>query len=137
MTRRKQVTNCSDKWEWKLGGNVNFSVAEVQKYINDQKLPQCGVVTKWSKYVPHKINIFYWRLRLNKLSTRINIDAKGLIHLRLCVVFTMLIWKIICTYLFHVSKGLMGFHGEMVWYLVFGVSRYWRCVAKDWLGEIF
>nr|GEZ56975.1 RNA-directed DNA polymerase, eukaryota [Tanacetum cinerariifolium] len=47
-------------------------------FINDSFLPKMDVPTRWIKNIPIKINIFAWKLYLDKLPTRLNISLRGL-----------------------------------------------------------
>nr|GEZ96766.1 RNA-directed DNA polymerase, eukaryota [Tanacetum cinerariifolium] len=37
-----------------------------------------NVATRWNKSIPIKVNVLLWRLMLNKLPTRINLDRRGI-----------------------------------------------------------
>ena len=34
--------------------------------------------TRWSKNIPSKVNVFLWRVKLNKLPSRVNLDRRGI-----------------------------------------------------------
>ncbi|GJT91055.1 RNA-directed DNA polymerase, eukaryota, reverse transcriptase zinc-binding domain protein [Tanacetum coccineum] len=36
------------------------------------------IATRWNRFIPIKVNVFLWRLNLNKFPTRINLDRKGI-----------------------------------------------------------
>ncbi|GJT52612.1 RNA-directed DNA polymerase, eukaryota, reverse transcriptase zinc-binding domain protein [Tanacetum coccineum] len=55
-----------------------FSVKSVCQLINDSILPKEEVATRWVKVMSIKINVFAWRVRLDKLSTLLNIFLKGI-----------------------------------------------------------
>ncbi|GJW79859.1 RNA-directed DNA polymerase, eukaryota [Tanacetum coccineum] len=48
------------------------------KIIDDSMLPKTDVPTRWVKSIPIKINIFAWRVSLDKLPTRLNLSLRGL-----------------------------------------------------------
>ncbi|GJX72620.1 integrase, catalytic region, zinc finger, CCHC-type containing protein [Tanacetum coccineum] len=54
------------------------SVKSVRQLIDDSKLPKEEVATRWVKVMPIKINVFAWRVRLDKLPTRLNLSLKGI-----------------------------------------------------------
>nr|GEV33091.1 RNA-directed DNA polymerase, eukaryota, reverse transcriptase zinc-binding domain protein [Tanacetum cinerariifolium] len=57
---------------------INFSVKSARVAI-DKKLLITGMnVTRWNKLVPIKVNILGWRLSIDKLPTRVNLDARGI-----------------------------------------------------------
>ncbi|XP_071740688.1 uncharacterized protein [Rutidosis leptorrhynchoides] len=37
-----------------------------------------GVLTSWCKLIPRKLNVFMWRMKRNRLPTRINLSSRGL-----------------------------------------------------------
>ncbi|GKB83446.1 RNA-directed DNA polymerase, eukaryota, reverse transcriptase zinc-binding domain protein [Tanacetum coccineum] len=55
-----------------------FSVASARKFIDEHILP-CGLsCTRWNKDVPIKVNVFMWRLNLDKLPFMVNMERKGI-----------------------------------------------------------
>ncbi|GJS40130.1 hypothetical protein Tco_0565173 [Tanacetum coccineum] len=54
-----------------------FSVIYVRQLLDDSILPNEEFATWWVKVMPIKINVFAWRVRLDKLSTRLNLSLKG------------------------------------------------------------
>jgi hypothetical protein len=46
--------------------------------LDDHILPVVSSQTRWIKVVPIKINVFAWKVRLDKLPTRLNISLRGL-----------------------------------------------------------
>ncbi|GKC07019.1 RNA-directed DNA polymerase, eukaryota, reverse transcriptase zinc-binding domain protein [Tanacetum coccineum] len=72
------LPNMHDRWRWSLSGDGNFSVASVRNLIDDKILDVVGSKTRWNKYVPIKINILAWRLKLDKLPSRLNLSRRGL-----------------------------------------------------------
>ncbi|GJX71178.1 RNA-directed DNA polymerase, eukaryota [Tanacetum coccineum] len=72
------LPNMHDRWRWSLSGDGNFSVASVRNLIDDKILDVMGSKTRWNKSVPIKINILAWRLKLDKLPSRLNLSRRGL-----------------------------------------------------------
>ncbi|GKC24644.1 hypothetical protein Tco_1026794 [Tanacetum coccineum] len=68
------LPNISDRWSWLLVLSGDFSVKSTREFIDDSMLPKTDVPTRWVKYIPIKINIFAWRVSLDKLPTRLNIS---------------------------------------------------------------
>nr|GEX03166.1 hypothetical protein [Tanacetum cinerariifolium] len=64
-------------WEDSWCGS-GFSVASARNHIDALTLDVSSSVTRWNKAIPIKINVFLWRLLLNKLATRINLDRRGI-----------------------------------------------------------
>ena len=46
-------------------------------FIDDSLLPKANAATRWIKVVPIKINMFAWRVCVDKLPTRLNISLRG------------------------------------------------------------
>ncbi|GKC55447.1 RNA-directed DNA polymerase, eukaryota, reverse transcriptase zinc-binding domain protein [Tanacetum coccineum] len=107
------ISDNKDGWKWSLDSN-GFSVASARKYIDEHILP-CGLsCTRWNKGVPIKVNVFLWRLNLDKLPSLVNMDRKG-----------MDIDSLLCP--------VCGDHVESVDHLFFscGMAReLWRLLAR-------
>nr|GEX74460.1 hypothetical protein [Tanacetum cinerariifolium] len=72
------LPNMYDRWRWSLSGDGEFSVASVRNLIDDRTLAEVGAKTRWIKYVPIKVNILAWRIKLNNLPSRLNLSHRGL-----------------------------------------------------------
>ncbi|GKC60412.1 hypothetical protein Tco_1088010 [Tanacetum coccineum] len=71
------LTNIPDRWVWSLEATCEFSVKSVRQLIGDSILPKEEVSTRWVKVMLIKINVFSWRVRLDKLHTRLNLSLRG------------------------------------------------------------
>lgn len=67
-----------DTWQWSLDVSKGLSVASVRSLIDSHTLDVGSSATLWNKNVPIKINVFLWRLTLNKFPSRMNLDRKGI-----------------------------------------------------------
>nr|GEU94892.1 RNA-directed DNA polymerase, eukaryota [Tanacetum cinerariifolium] len=47
-------------------------------FIDDVILDFDYVATRWNRLVPAKVNVFFWRLNLNRIPTRVNLDRRGI-----------------------------------------------------------
>ncbi|GKB95960.1 RNA-directed DNA polymerase, eukaryota [Tanacetum coccineum] len=72
------LPNISDRWSWQLDSTGIFSMKSVREFIDDSLLPRSAARTRWVKHIPIKINIFAWRVSLDKLSMRLNLSLRGL-----------------------------------------------------------
>ncbi|GJV66300.1 RNA-directed DNA polymerase, eukaryota [Tanacetum coccineum] len=57
---------------------LKYLVSSTRTYIDDLLLPTVGSPTRWAKVVPIKINIFAWKVCLDKLPTRLNLSLRGI-----------------------------------------------------------
>ncbi|GKE13178.1 RNA-directed DNA polymerase, eukaryota, reverse transcriptase zinc-binding domain protein, partial [Tanacetum coccineum] len=71
------LTDHNDSWLWSLDTSNGFSVASVRSLIDNNSLDVDSNATRWNCSIPIKVNVFLWRLMLNKLPTRVNLDRKG------------------------------------------------------------
>ncbi|GJZ12725.1 RNA-directed DNA polymerase, eukaryota [Tanacetum coccineum] len=71
------LANMEDRWVWTLNGNGLFRVSDIRILIDDFFLPKDEVATRWIKYFPIKINIFAWKVSLDRLPTRLNLAHRG------------------------------------------------------------
>ncbi|GJX55522.1 RNA-directed DNA polymerase, eukaryota [Tanacetum coccineum] len=72
------LSNVSDRWIWRLDSSGYFLVKSARGFIDDIFLPKVEVPTRWVKTIPIKVNIFAWRVCLDKLPTRLNLSLCGL-----------------------------------------------------------
>ncbi|GJX28012.1 RNA-directed DNA polymerase, eukaryota, reverse transcriptase zinc-binding domain protein [Tanacetum coccineum] len=69
------------------GGAEMSQLLDLQSLIqvDSNLLDSSPVATRWNRSIPIKVNVFIWRLTLNKLPSRVNLDRKGLdVGLILC-----------------------------------------------------
>nr|GEV77395.1 RNA-directed DNA polymerase, eukaryota [Tanacetum cinerariifolium] len=73
-------TKCysSDRWQWSLSDDGEFSVSSIRCLIDDKSLDSVGLKTRWCKGVPIKVNILSWRIKHDLLPTRFNISRRGM-----------------------------------------------------------
>nr|GEY77722.1 RNA-directed DNA polymerase, eukaryota [Tanacetum cinerariifolium] len=55
----------------------DFSVASIRKVIDDKFLPNVSSNTRWVIYVPMKVNILAWKVKMDALPVRFNLSRRG------------------------------------------------------------
>ncbi|GJW39585.1 RNA-directed DNA polymerase, eukaryota [Tanacetum coccineum] len=73
------LSNMEDRWVWDLNGKGVFRVKDVRILLDKCFLPKASTATRWVKYVPIKINIFAWKVFLDRLPTRSNLQHRGVL----------------------------------------------------------
>ncbi|GJT62657.1 RNA-directed DNA polymerase, eukaryota, reverse transcriptase zinc-binding domain protein [Tanacetum coccineum] len=71
-------SNQRDRWIWTGDGDGIYSVKCGRKLIDKGTLCLDTHATRWLKEMPTKVNIFLWRMLLNKLPTRMNLMNRGI-----------------------------------------------------------
>nr|GEV57526.1 RNA-directed DNA polymerase, eukaryota [Tanacetum cinerariifolium] len=78
LTASVILSNSVDRWVWLLDSSGEYSVSLARTYIDDSLLPTIGSPTRWVKVVSIKINIFAWKVSLDKLPSRFNLSLRGI-----------------------------------------------------------
>ncbi|GJT36303.1 ribonuclease H-like domain-containing protein [Tanacetum coccineum] len=73
------LSSPKDRWICDLSGDGEFRVKDTRIKLDDVFLPSDSIETRWVKYIPIKINVFAWRVRLDRLPTRINLIRRGVV----------------------------------------------------------
>ncbi|GJW93134.1 RNA-directed DNA polymerase, eukaryota, reverse transcriptase zinc-binding domain protein [Tanacetum coccineum] len=68
------LSDHKDSWLWSL----NSSNASVCALVDANTLVVDTTATRWNRNIPIKVNVFLWRLALNKLSSKVNLDRIGI-----------------------------------------------------------
>ncbi|GAU46898.1 hypothetical protein TSUD_296770 [Trifolium subterraneum] len=71
----------SDRWVWKLHPSKVYTVKSAYSYLTASNVNHNEGFDSflWLKVVPLKVNIFIWRLFLNRLSTKDNLHKRGVL----------------------------------------------------------
>ncbi|GJW62013.1 hypothetical protein Tco_0111348 [Tanacetum coccineum] len=72
---RVDISMVEDTCIWSLAKDDIFSVKEACRVIDDKILPSLATSTSWDKTLPRKVNIFMWRLMLDRLPHRLNLSS--------------------------------------------------------------
>ncbi|GKC39245.1 hypothetical protein Tco_1051629 [Tanacetum coccineum] len=67
ISPRSCLIRVLNRWFWSLEGSGEFSVASIQRFIDDQLLLTMDSKTLWIKSVPIKVNILAWKIKLEAL----------------------------------------------------------------------
>ncbi|GJW13273.1 RNA-directed DNA polymerase, eukaryota, partial [Tanacetum coccineum] len=71
------LSDSIDGWVWDLNGDGIFRVKDARNLLDEFFLPKEEVATKWIKSIPIKVNVFAWKLHLDRLPTRLNLVNRG------------------------------------------------------------
>nr|GEY48770.1 hypothetical protein [Tanacetum cinerariifolium] len=67
-----------DTCTWVLSNDGTFSVKSARRLIDSKLLLSIPTPTVWDKFLLRKVNIFLWRLSLDRLPHRLNLSSRGL-----------------------------------------------------------
>nr|GEU39042.1 RNA-directed DNA polymerase, eukaryota [Tanacetum cinerariifolium] len=80
-----QLAPINDRWIWELENTGDFTVASARKAIDDKFVPSVLCKTRWNKFVPKKINVHAWKVKMDAFPTRFNMSRRGIaINSTLC-----------------------------------------------------
>nr|GEW45229.1 RNA-directed DNA polymerase, eukaryota, reverse transcriptase zinc-binding domain protein [Tanacetum cinerariifolium] len=72
------LSSTCDRWSWSLNWLGNFSGKSAREFIDSHVLVTSSSPTRWSKVLPIKLNVFLWRMFLDKFPTMENLFNIGL-----------------------------------------------------------
>ncbi|GKC65148.1 RNA-directed DNA polymerase, eukaryota, reverse transcriptase zinc-binding domain protein [Tanacetum coccineum] len=78
MVNSISLTPKNDRYVWSLSNSGDFSVASFRKVIDENRYPGGRSRTRWVKYVPIKVNVTAWKIKMDALPTRLNISRRGM-----------------------------------------------------------
>nr|GEW95698.1 RNA-directed DNA polymerase, eukaryota [Tanacetum cinerariifolium] len=103
-----------DRWFFDLNGDDRFCVKDVSCLLDDVFLPKAEVPTRWIKSIPIKINIFAWKLCLDRLPTRVNLAKRN-----------VAVASLLCPLCDSEDAAHLFFRCDMAKDVMFLVSRWW------------
>ncbi|GKA51027.1 RNA-directed DNA polymerase, eukaryota, reverse transcriptase zinc-binding domain protein [Tanacetum coccineum] len=68
----------ADRHIWSLDSSEVYTVASMRKLLDDHRSSLVSSTTRWVKYVPIKVNVNAWKVKMNALPTRFNISRRGI-----------------------------------------------------------
>ncbi|GJR74809.1 putative RNA-directed DNA polymerase, eukaryota, reverse transcriptase zinc-binding domain protein [Tanacetum coccineum] len=93
---------CKFNGIWSTAHDGMFFVGALRRLINDHMLPSLVIKMTWDKTLPHKVNIFMWRLKLDRLPKipeiscpSCNGNVESNVHIFFECSFTKDVWKTI------------------------------------------
>nr|GEX88562.1 RNA-directed DNA polymerase, eukaryota [Tanacetum cinerariifolium] len=116
------IFSIKGRWVWILDSGVEFSVKSARSYIDDYLFSIVGPPTRWVNVIPIKINIFAWRISLDRLPSRFNLSFRG--------IDLPTILDPICSSARETSSHLL-FSCNVARQLLFKVSRWWELDIQD------
>ncbi|GJS36875.1 putative RNA-directed DNA polymerase, eukaryota, reverse transcriptase zinc-binding domain protein [Tanacetum coccineum] len=73
-----EINEVGNTCVWSLGTDGTFSVKDARCIIDSKILPSLAPSTVWDKNIPRKVNIFIWRLILDRLPHKLNLSFRGI-----------------------------------------------------------
>ncbi|GJV13897.1 RNA-directed DNA polymerase, eukaryota, partial [Tanacetum coccineum] len=73
---KMQNPSVSDSFRREIRGGREFSVASIRRKIDDVRLSNVGLKTRWVKSVPIKVNVLSWKVMVEALPTRLNMSRR-------------------------------------------------------------
>ncbi|GJV89970.1 RNA-directed DNA polymerase, eukaryota, reverse transcriptase zinc-binding domain protein [Tanacetum coccineum] len=71
-----EINEVEDTCVWSLGTDGTFSIKDARCIINSNILLSLAPSTVWDKNIPRKVNIFIWRLILDRLPHKLNLSSR-------------------------------------------------------------
>ncbi|KAJ0858656.1 putative reverse transcriptase zinc-binding domain-containing protein [Helianthus annuus] len=71
MISQVQFAGGKDLWVWEPDKNGDFTVAAVKKWLRKDGIIRSKALMKWETWVPVKVNIFVWRMEIDRIPTRL------------------------------------------------------------------
>ncbi|GJZ21190.1 RNA-directed DNA polymerase, eukaryota, partial [Tanacetum coccineum] len=91
LVRSKVLSNVDDRWAWDLNMDGDFCVKDARDLVDEVLLPKENVAMRWIKTIPIKVNVFAWKLHLDRLPTRSNLLKRGIqVQSSLCPICNVL-----------------------------------------------
>nr|GEX91450.1 RNA-directed DNA polymerase, eukaryota, reverse transcriptase zinc-binding domain protein [Tanacetum cinerariifolium] len=72
------LSSVSDRWSWTLHGHGDFSVKSAREVIDKHVLVVSPSQNRWPNVLPIRLNVFSWRMMLDRLPTMSNLHNKGI-----------------------------------------------------------
>ncbi|GJS76528.1 RNA-directed DNA polymerase, eukaryota [Tanacetum coccineum] len=73
------LSSLDDRWVCDLNGDGEFRVKDIRLMIDEFFLPKGDAPTRWINCIPIKVNIFAWKMFLDRLPTRSNLARRNVV----------------------------------------------------------
>nr|GEZ53826.1 RNA-directed DNA polymerase, eukaryota [Tanacetum cinerariifolium] len=73
------LSNMEDQWISNMNGDGVFRVKDVRILLDEVFLPNDATPTRWIKSIAIKVNVFAWKVSLDRLPTRSNMSKRGVV----------------------------------------------------------
>ncbi|GKB94421.1 hypothetical protein Tco_0980558 [Tanacetum coccineum] len=73
-----EINEVKDTCVWSLGTDRTCSIKDVRCIIDSNILSSLAPSTTWDKNIPRKVNIFIWRLILDRLPHKLNLSSRDI-----------------------------------------------------------
>nr|GEV22641.1 RNA-directed DNA polymerase, eukaryota [Tanacetum cinerariifolium] len=73
------LSSLDDRWFWDLSCDGTFQVKGIRSLLDETFLPKMDSPTRWIKSIPIKVNVFVWKLYLDRLPTRSNLIRRNIL----------------------------------------------------------
>ncbi|GJU37692.1 putative RNA-directed DNA polymerase, eukaryota, reverse transcriptase zinc-binding domain protein [Tanacetum coccineum] len=106
-----------DQWVCSFISSKTYTVALMRKQLEHSLLSSNGEAIRWNRDLPIKINIHSWRISLDRIPTRFNLDKRGIdLHSTRCPVYDGAIETsqhlfVECPIVAHIWDSIMGWWG--------------------------
>ncbi|GJR73176.1 RNA-directed DNA polymerase, eukaryota [Tanacetum coccineum] len=88
---QQRCSVCGVGWDLNGGRVGNFCVKDARDLVDEVLLSKENVATRWIKTIPIKVNVFAWKLHLDRLPTRSNLLKRGIqVQSSLCPICNVL-----------------------------------------------
>ncbi|KAI7730241.1 hypothetical protein M8C21_023078, partial [Ambrosia artemisiifolia] len=81
LLQKCSFSDVADNWMWGNDVNKQFSVALVKELLRTGRDLLSQQLMKWTAWVPLKVNIFVWRVELDRIATKNSLARRG-IHIQ-------------------------------------------------------
>nr|GEX57961.1 RNA-directed DNA polymerase, eukaryota, reverse transcriptase zinc-binding domain protein [Tanacetum cinerariifolium] len=95
-----ELSDKPDSWSWFLYISAGFSVSSVRSFIDANTLDVDTTASRWNRCILIKVNVFLWRLMLNRLPSLVNLNMKILMLALFYVLSVAKTLKLLTMYFF-------------------------------------